>query len=52
MEQISFGSNGVTQMTSSKSYDRLNRLTKIESLNSQPSTLNSFAYVLRTFLTA
>ena len=31
-------------MTTTKSYDLLNRLTSIQSINSQPSTINSFAY--------
>ncbi len=31
-------------MTTTKAYDYLNRLTAISSLNSQPSTINSFAY--------
>lgn len=31
-------------MTTTKSYDFLNRLTKIETLNAQPSTVNSWAY--------
>jgi YD repeat-containing protein len=31
-------------MTTTKQYDLLNRLTNISSINSQPSTINSFRY--------
>ncbi len=44
ISQITFRSNGLTRMTTTKAYDYLNRLTSISSLNSQPSTINSFAY--------
>ena len=44
VESITFKQGAATRMTTTKSYDLLNRLTSIQSINSQPSTINSFAY--------
>ena len=44
VSQIGFTNSGAHRMTTSKSYDYLNRLTAIRTLNPQPSTLNSFSY--------
>ena len=45
VEQIVFATNGTTVMTTTKGYDFVNRLTNTASINSQPSTINSFDYV-------
>ena len=47
VSQIGFTNSGAHRMTTSKSYDYLNRLTAIQSLNPQLSTLNSFSYSLQ-----
>lgn len=44
VEQIVFKRNGAPVMTTTKQFDFLNRLSSIGSINSQPSTLNSFSY--------
>jgi RHS repeat-associated protein len=43
--QINFTNNGSGRMTTTKSYDFLNRLIAISSVGSGPSSLASFAYV-------
>ena len=44
VEQIEFRQDSATRMTTSKSYDFANRLTAIESLDAQLSTITSFSY--------
>jgi RHS repeat-associated protein len=39
-----FKQGGTPRLTATRQFDFLNRLTQIESLNSQPSTLNRFSY--------
>ena len=46
MSQITFKSNTVTRMTTTKQYDFLNRLTTVQSFNAQQSTINSYNYQL------
>ncbi len=46
VEQVYFTNGSTRVMTTTKSYDYLNRLTKIESLDTQPATLSSFSYAL------
>jgi len=41
---IAFTNNGAGRLATTKSYDSLDRLTAVSSLNSQPSTINSFTY--------
>src|SRR5207248_817680 len=42
--QITFSSGGATRMTTTKTYDFLNRLTTIGSVNAQSATLDSHSY--------
>jgi hypothetical protein len=44
VEQIAFANNGSAVMTTRKTYDKLNRLRSISTLNPQQATLNSFSY--------
>ncbi len=46
--QITFRSNSVTRMTTTKTYDYLNRLTRIQSADGQAATVNSFDYQLNS----
>jgi RHS repeat-associated protein len=46
MSQIAFKQVTTNRMTTTKQYDHLNRLTAIQTLNSQPSTINSYNYQL------
>ncbi|NBV22353.1 MAG: RHS repeat-associated core domain-containing protein [Proteobacteria bacterium] len=44
VDSIVFKQNSTTRMVRTNRYDYLNRLTLIQTLNSQPSTINSFTY--------
>jgi RHS repeat-associated protein len=44
VSQIAFTNNGALRMTTSKSYDNLNRLTSISSSNATPAVLDSHGY--------
>jgi hypothetical protein len=46
VSQIAFKQATTTRMTTAKQYDYLNRLTSIQALNSQQSTINSYNYQL------
>ncbi len=48
VEHIYFTNNTTRVMTTSKSYDGLNRLTRIGSADGQGATLSSFGYALNT----
>ncbi len=45
IEQVVFKQGTTTRMTTSKSYDKLTRLTSIGSVNASGTSLSSFAYV-------
>ena len=44
VSQIVFTNSGTTRMTTTKQYDFLNRLTTIQTLNPEQSTINSYNY--------
>jgi RHS repeat-associated protein len=48
LSQIAFKQATTTRMTTTKQYDYLNRLTAIQTLNAQQSTINSYNYQLNT----
>src|ERR1035437_3545918 len=48
VSQIAFKQATTTRMTTTKQYDYLNRLTAIQTLNAQQSTINSYNYQLNT----
>src|SRR5207244_2041851 len=44
VSQIVFKQGGTNRMTTGKTYDYLNRLTQIQSVDAQSAVLSSFAY--------